>query len=62
MIDMNSIELMYAARMEYISNIRETINVALEENEIELNEVEDFIRWNFTDLTETEIQIILSNY
>ena len=56
---MNSDEMMYAARCEYLDKMVETTRIVLEEGDIEENEVEDFLRWNFK-LSEEEIELILS--
>jgi hypothetical protein len=56
---MNSDEMMYAARCEYLDKVVETARTVLEEGDIEENEVEDFLRWNFK-LSEEEIELILS--
>ena len=56
---MNSDEMMYAARCEYLDKVVETTRTALEEGDIEEDEVEDFLRWNFK-LLEEEIELILS--
>ena len=56
---MNSDEMMYAARCEYLDKVVETTRIVLEEGDIEENEVEDFLRWNFK-LSEEEIELILS--
>ena len=56
---MNSDEMMYAARWEYLDKIVETTRTVLEEGDIEEDEVEDFLRWNFK-LSEEEIELILS--
>lgn len=55
---MNSDEMMYAARCEYLDKVVETTRTVLEEGDIEENEVEDFLRWNFK-LSEEEIELIL---
>lgn len=56
---MNSDEMMYAARCEYLDKVVETTRTVLEEGDIEEDEVEDFLRWNFK-LLEEEIELILS--
>ena len=56
---MNSDEMMYAARCEYLDKVVETTKTVLEEGDIEEDEVEDFLRWNFK-LLEEEIELILS--
>ena len=56
---MNSDEMMYAARCEYLDKVVETTRTVLEEGNIEEDEVEDFLRWNFK-LLEEEIELILS--
>ena len=56
---MNSDEMMYAARCEYLDKVVETTRTVLEEGDIEEDEVEDFLRWNF-NLSEEEIELILS--
>ena len=56
---MNSDEMMYAARCEYLDKVVETTRTVLEEGDIEEDEVEDFLRWNFK-LSEEEIELILS--
>ena len=56
---MNSDEMMYAARCEYLDKVVETTRTVLEEGDIEEDEVEDFLRWNFK-LSEEEIKLILS--
>ena len=56
---MNSDEMMYAARCEYLDKVVETTRTVLEEEDIEEDEVEDFLRWNFK-LSEEEIELILS--
>ena len=56
---MNSDEMMYAARCEYLDKIVETTRIVLEEGDIEEDEVEDFLRWNFK-LSEEEIELVLS--
>lgn len=56
---MNSEEMMYAARCEYLDKVVETTRTVLEEGDIEEDEVEDFLRWNFK-LSEEEIELILS--
>lgn len=56
---MNNDEMMYAARCEYLDKVVETTRTVLEEGEIEEDEVEDFLRWNFK-LSEEEIELILS--
>ena len=56
---MNSDEMMYAARCEYLDKVVETTRAVLEEGDIEEDEVEDFLRWNFK-LSEEEIELILS--
>ena len=56
---MNSDEMMYAARWEYLDKVVETARTVLEEGDIEEDEVEDFLRWNFK-LSEEEIELILS--
>lgn len=56
---MNSDEMMYAARCEYLDKVVETTRAVLEEGDIEEDEVEDFLRWNFK-LLEEEIELILS--
>ena len=56
---MNSDEMMYAARCEYLDKVVETTKTVLEEGDIEEDEVEDFLRWNFK-LSEEEIELILS--
>ena len=56
---MNNDEMMYAARCEYLDKIVETTRTVLEEGDIEEDEVEDFLRWNFK-LSEEEIELILS--
>lgn len=56
---MNSDEMMYAARCEYLDKVVETVRTVLEEGDIEEDEVEDFLRWNFK-LSEEEIELILS--
>ena len=56
---MNNDEMMYAARCEYLDKIVETTRTVLEEGDIEEDEVEDFLRWNFK-LLEEEIELILS--
>ena len=56
---MNSDEMMYAARCEYLDKVVETTRTVLEEGDIEEDEVEDFLRWNFK-LSEGEIELILS--
>ena len=56
---MNSDEMMYAARCEYLDKVVETTRAVLEEGDIEEDEVEDFLRWNFK-LLEGEIESILS--
>ena len=55
---MNSDEMMYAARCEYLDKVVETTRTVLEEGDIEEDEVEDFLRWNFK-LSEEEIELIL---
>ena len=50
---------MYAARCEYLDKVVETTRTVLEEGDIEEDEVEDFLRWNFK-LSEEEIELILS--
>lgn len=57
---MNSDEMMYAARCEYLDKVVETARTVLEEGDIEEDEVEDFLRWNFDNLSEDEIELILS--
>ena len=56
---MNTDEMMYAARCEYLDKVVETTRTVLEEGDIEEDEVEDFLRWNFK-LSEEEIELILS--
>lgn len=56
---MNSDEMMYAARCEYLDKVVKTTRTVLEEGDIEEDEVEDFLRWNFK-LSEGEIELILS--
>ena len=56
---MNNDEIMYAARCEYLDKVVETTRTVLEEGDIEEDEVEDFLRWNFK-LSEEEIELILS--
>lgn len=56
---MNNDEMMYAARCEYLDKVVETTRTVLEEGDIEEDEVEDFLRWNFK-LSEGEIELILS--
>ena len=56
---MNSDEMMYAARCECLDKVVETARTVLEEGDIEEDEVEDFLRWNFK-LSEEEIELILS--
>ena len=56
---MNNDEMMYAARCEYLDKVVETTRAVLEEGDIEEDEVEDFLRWNFK-LSEEEIELILS--
>ena len=56
---MNTDEMMYAARCEYLDKVVETTKTVLEEGDIEEDEVEDFLRWNFK-LSEEEIELILS--
>lgn len=56
---MNSDEMMYAACCEYLDKVVETTRTVLEEGDIEEDEVEDFLRWNFK-LSEEEIELILS--
>ena len=56
---MNSDEMMYAARCEYLDKVVETTRIVLEEGDIEEDEIEDFLRWNFK-LSEEEIELILS--
>ena len=56
---MNSDEMMYAARCEYLDKVVETTRTVLEEGDIEEDEVEDFLRWN-CKLSEEEIELILS--
>ena len=56
---MNSDEMMYAARCEYLDKVVETTRTVLEEGDIEEDEVEDFLSWNFK-LLEEEIELILS--
>lgn len=56
---MNNDEMMYAARCEYLDKVVETTRTVLEEGDIEEDEVEDFLRWNFK-LSEEEIELILS--
>ena len=56
---MNSDEMMYAARCEYLDKVVETTRTVLEEGDIEEDEVEDILRWNFK-LLEEEIELILS--
>ena len=56
---MNSDEMMYAARCEYLDKVVETTRTVLEEEDIEEDEEEDFLRWNFK-LSEEEIELILS--
>ena len=56
---MNSDEMMYAAHCEYLDKVVETTRTVLEEGDIEEDEVEDFLRWNFK-LSEEEIELVLS--
>lgn len=56
---MNSDEMMYAARCEYLDKVVETARTVLEEGDIEEDEVEEFLRWNF-NLLEDEIELVLS--
>lgn len=56
---MNSDEMMYAARCEYLDKVVETARTAMTEGDIEEDEVEEFLRWNFDNLSEDEIEILL---
>lgn len=57
---MNSDEMMYAARCEFLDNVVDTARTAMIEGDIEEDEVEEFLRWNFDNLSEDEIELILS--
>lgn len=56
---MNSDEMMYASRCEYLDRIVDTARTAMIEGDIEEDEVEEFLRWNFSNLSEDEIEILL---
>lgn len=55
---MNSDEMMYAARCEYLDKVVETARTVLKEGSIKEDEVEEFLRWN-SELSEEEIELIL---
>lgn len=55
---MNSDEMMYASRCEFLDRVVETARDALTEGDIEEDEVEEFLRWNF-NLLEDEIEMVM---
>lgn len=56
---MDNVEMMYAARCEYLDRIEATVRVALENEDITEDEIRDFIEWNFKGLTESEVDSVM---